>query len=69
MRMETQTNRTLIQMLQPWKRWFGQVRGGQPFIDLRFVQLMGELVVRGVLDGNGLYAVDLRYLDMEFRRA
>ena len=69
MRMENQTNRTLIQMLQPWKRWFREVRGGQPYIDWRFMQLMNELVERGILDGNGVYAVDLRYLDMEFRRA
>ena len=42
-------------------------RGGQPLVDWHFMQLMRKLVKRGVLDDNWEYAVDLRYLDMEFR--
>ena len=66
-RMETQTNRTLIQMMQAWKCWIDLARGGQPLVDWHFMQLMRELVERGVLDDSWEYAVDLRYLDMEFR--
>lgn len=38
-------------------------------MNVHLARVMGELVERGVLDIGWEYAVDLRTLDLEFRRA
>lgn len=67
--MDVLTTRTLLEMVHEWKRYIKQVEGGRRVMNVHLARVMGELVERGVLDVGWEYAVDLRTLDLEYRRA
>lgn len=69
LRMDVLSTRALLDMVHAWKRYIKQVERGKRVTNVHLTRVLEELVVRRVLNSDGMYAVDLRRLDLEFRRA
>lgn len=67
--MDVLSTRALLDMVHAWKRYIKQVERGKRVTNVHLTRVLEELVERRVLNSDGMYAVDLRRLDLEFRRA
>lgn len=50
--MDVLTMRTLLEMVQAWKRYIKQVGRGKQVMNVHMARVMGELVERGALDAS-----------------